>query len=192
MSTQCGYFDQHALPQFKRGVDPSLCLACVFPWDLVYRCDRHVTMCCKAHATFVLIASKCANTRRCYTPLQSPSIIQDSRPQRHSKSVIVRPTARAALSSASPRAPGGSAASPPRCCSGSRWPPAVKARVSTAVAQKSEEDGVAYLVAALDLAGVRLGAVDLAALVHVVEALLGARAGLLGVVGVGDGGLCMT
>ena len=58
------------------------------------------------------------------------------------------------------------------------------------VAQKSEEDGVAYLVAALDLAGVRLGAVDLAALVHVVEALLGARAGLLGVVGVGDGALC--
>ena len=45
-------------------------------------------------------------------------------------------------------------------------------------------------MAALDLAGVSLGAVDLALLVHVVEALLGALTSLLRVVGVGDGALC--
>ena len=48
------------------------------------------------------------------------------------------------------------------------------------------------LVAALNLTRVRLGAVDLAALVHVVKALLSALASFFGGVGVRDCALCRT
>ena len=48
------------------------------------------------------------------------------------------------------------------------------------------------LVAALDLTRVRLSAIDLAALVHVIETLLSALACFFGGVGVGDRALCRT
>lgn len=48
----------------------------------------------------------------------------------------------------------------------------------------------ANLVAALDLAGTGLSAVDFAGGVHVIEATLSVLLGLLGVVRVGDGSLC--
>ena len=47
-------------------------------------------------------------------------------------------------------------------------------------------------MAALNLAGMGFGAINLAALVHVLETLAGGLASLLGVVGVGDGTLCIA